>query len=128
MSKIINVDKARDAIDNYRRDAFYKRDKEKCLAEKYCDGYQDALDKAEAILTRREFESGGENKFEAQISVSETENKIFVTNQAGEKCEVTKEALKAVFEWFMISGSTSISYDGVPYSLTLTDDLKGGGK
>lgn len=122
MNKIINTDKALKAIENYRRDATFKRNLEHRSAERYCEGFQDGLDKAEAILSSRNFEGSGENNFEVDIMAADANNKIYLINPLGEKCDITEKTLKAVFDWFMLSGRGSVTYPGIPYKLTLTDD------
>lgn len=125
MNKIINTDKALETIERLRRDATYKRNLEQKSAEKYCEGYQDGLDKAEAILTNREFESDSSGKFEVDIFTESCDNKIYIVNPLGEKCDVTESAIKAVFDWFMLSGKGSVTFPSIPYKLTLTNDEDG---
>lgn len=114
-----NVDKALKTIENYRRGAIFKRDLEQRSAEKYCEGFQDGLDKAEAILSSRDFEG---NEFEGDIIAEDFNNRIYLKNPSGKKCDITEKALKAVFDWFMLSGRGSVTYPGIPYKLILTDD------
>lgn len=125
MNKIINTDKALEMIERHRRDAEFKRNLEQRCAEKYCEGFQDGLDKAEAILSSRDFEGGGENKFEVDIMAADADNRIYLINPLGEECDITEKALKAVFDWFMLSGKGPITFPNIPYKLTLTSDEDG---